>query len=98
MIGRCHVQHYIDVFVLTIDLPVADLNAGSILSPPSSRLTGGSILKSVLRAMRPEQAFYDTWIMTLRPAAWLPLGPTRMGLATWRLGKKNPDQLGGALS
>jgi len=48
--------------------------------------------------MRPEQAFYDTWIMTLRPAAWLPLGPTRMGLATWRLGKKNPDQLGGALS
>jgi hypothetical protein len=40
MIGRCHVQHCIDVFMLTIDLPVADLNAGSILSPPSSRLTG----------------------------------------------------------
>ena len=32
----------------------------------------------------------NTWIMTLRQAAWLPLGPTRMELATWRLGKKNP--------
>ena len=40
LIGRCHIQHCIDVFVLTIDLPVADLNAGSKLSPPSSRLTG----------------------------------------------------------
>ena len=33
-----------------------------------------------------------------RAGDWPPLGPARMGLATWRLGKKNPDQLGGALS
>ena len=47
--------------------------------------------------MRPEQAFYDTWIMTLRPAlGFREVYPN--GLAIRRLGKKNPDQLGGALS
>jgi hypothetical protein len=80
--------------MLTIDLPVADLNAGSILSPSFVPPDGaGASLNRLTNDASEEQISMNTWIMTLRPAAWLPLGPTRMGVGNLATRKEKPDQL-----